>query len=160
MKIKEFGPLGVYIPGAPLRSATDNAKTEQKSFVLFFFVTIRKRSLGQGNVFTYVCHSVHSGDGVSFQGVSLIETPCTETPWTESPRQRRPGQRPPPYSKEQAVHILLECILFSTVALLESHPVHNLYFKKQFSIEFQSLDTQTIVICEVCLVRHTQLWNH
>ena len=115
MKIKEFGPLGVYIPGAPLDppliTQRQNRSLLSCFFCLFFFVT-------------------------------------------RPPRQRRPGQRPPPYSKEQAVHILLECILFSTVALLESHLVHNLYFKKQFSIEFQSLDTHTIVICEVCLVRH------
>ena len=26
------------------------------------FITARKRSLGQGNIFTSVCHSVHGGD--------------------------------------------------------------------------------------------------
>ena len=29
--------------------------------VAFCFITARKRSLGQGNVFTPVCHSVHMG---------------------------------------------------------------------------------------------------
>ena len=73
------------------------------------FVTARKRSLGRGNVFTHVCHSVHrrrvclerlclgrslSGEGLS--GVSVRDTPLTEIP---------------PYCKEQAVRILLECIL-------------------------------------------------
>ena len=40
------------------------------------FITARKWSLGQGNIFTRVCHSVHSG--VCFWGVSLWEgVPCS-----------------------------------------------------------------------------------
>ena len=27
----------------------------------YLFITARKRSLGQGNIFTPVCHSVHTG---------------------------------------------------------------------------------------------------
>ena len=57
-------------------------------------------SLGQGNVFTRVCHSVHRGEGVSVRG--------TETPPGQRPSN---GQRTPLYSKERAVCILLECIL-------------------------------------------------
>ena len=34
-----------------------------------FIFTISKRNLGEGNVFTPLCHSVHGG------GVSLTETP-------------------------------------------------------------------------------------
>ena len=30
---------------------------------LFYVITARKRSLGQGNIFTPVCHSVHGGGG-------------------------------------------------------------------------------------------------
>ena len=60
---------------------------------LRFIFTTRKRSLGQGNVFTGVCQSFCSqGEGVSVWGVDP------------------PGQRPP-YGKERAVRILLECIL-------------------------------------------------
>ena len=33
------------------------------------FITVRKRSLRQGNVFTRVCHSVHRWGGVCLQGV-------------------------------------------------------------------------------------------
>ena len=71
--------------------------------------TARKRSLGQGNIFTRVCHSVHRGGGVSVwchfllreslsrgslsRGVSLREIPL-------------PGD-------EQAVCILLECFLLT-----------------------------------------------
>ena len=51
--------------------------------------TARKRSLGQDNIITGVCLS--TGEEVSL---------------TDSP-----GQRPPPYGKERAVRILLECIL-------------------------------------------------
>ena len=38
---------------------------------LLYIFAARKRSLGQSNVFTPVCHSVHSGRGVSVQGVSV-----------------------------------------------------------------------------------------
>ena len=31
------------------------------AFVIFFIFTARKRSLGQGNMFAPVCHSVHMG---------------------------------------------------------------------------------------------------
>ena len=31
----------------------------------FYIITARKRSFGQRNVFTHVCHSVHRGEGVS-----------------------------------------------------------------------------------------------
>ena len=92
--------------------------------------TTRKQSLGQGNVFTHVYHSVHKEGGlydvtsylaarshVPFGGGGLWShfpsrraggslsrgVSLTETPWTENP--------PPKYSKEQAVRILLECIL-------------------------------------------------
>ena len=30
---------------------------------LFLIFTARKRSLGEGNIFTLVCHSVHRGEG-------------------------------------------------------------------------------------------------
>ena len=43
----------------------------------------------------------------------LDRDPQTETSWTvwDPPRQRPPRQRPPLYGKEQAVRILLECML-------------------------------------------------
>ena len=57
--------------------------------------TARKRSLGQGNVFRSVCLST----GGLCPGGSRPHPP--------------PRQRPPPcYGKENAVRILLECILF------------------------------------------------
>ena len=62
----------------------------------------RKQSLGQGNVFTPVCHSFHGG------GVSLTDPPGQRPPalWTETPLDTDT-----PYGQERAVHILLECIL-------------------------------------------------
>ena len=36
--------------------------------ITFRIFTARKRSLGQGNVLTPVCHSVYTGEGVSLQG--------------------------------------------------------------------------------------------
>ena len=59
-------------------------------------ITARKRSLGQGNIFAPVCHSVHGGGGV----------PQAGTP---------PGQVHPRACwdtvNKRAVRILLECIL-------------------------------------------------
>ena len=43
--------------------------------VTFFFVTARKRSLGQGNMFTPVCHSVH-GRGVPGPVGCLVPGGC------------------------------------------------------------------------------------
>ena len=66
-------------------------------------ITSRKQSLGQGNVFTRICYSVHRVEGVSVRG-GLSPPPHTldrETPWTETPL----------YGKERVVRILLECIL-------------------------------------------------
>ena len=52
--------------------------------------------------------------GVSVQGVSPNRDPIIaliETPWTETLLNRDPWTETPLYSKEQAVLILLECIL-------------------------------------------------
>ena len=56
-------------------------------FCCAFFITVRKRSLEQGNVFTRICHSVHRGEGLC-PGLSR---------WQRTPGQRpNPGPRPPP----------------------------------------------------------------
>ena len=61
----------------------------QTGFVILVLIfTTGKASLGQGNIVTSICHSVH--------GVSLTETPWTETPLDIDPLIRDPsGQRPP-----------------------------------------------------------------
>ena len=47
-------------------------------FPLFRLFTTRKRSLGQGNIFTPVCHSVHGGGSVSVHaGIPPPPGPCT-----------------------------------------------------------------------------------
>ena len=43
----------------------------QKCFKFHAVFTARKRSLGQGNIFTPVCHSVHGGGGAWSQGVGV-----------------------------------------------------------------------------------------
>ena len=58
-----------------------------------YFVTARKRSLGQGNIFASVCHSVHRGWGV-----------CLSACWDTYPHPRREQtppweQTPPPSSR-------------------------------------------------------------
>ena len=72
--------------------------------------TVRKRSLGQGNVFTPVCHSVHRGGCVSqhamvrvcvFQhakgGGCVSQHAMGQTPLGRHtpPGQKPPGQTPP-----------------------------------------------------------------
>ena len=52
------------------------------------FITARKRSLGQGNVFTPVCHFCSRG-----KGVCPTPTPRMETPWGWADLQM---QTPPP----------------------------------------------------------------
>ena len=41
----------------------------QREHVSFIFITARKRSLGQGNIFTPVCHSVHGGSASVHAGI-------------------------------------------------------------------------------------------
>ena len=59
------------------------------------FITTRKRSLGQGNIFTPVCHSVHRGGGVPgrYTPPGQVHPPRqVHPPWTGTP----PGQVYPP----------------------------------------------------------------
>ena len=67
------------------------------------FVTARKRSLGQGYVFTAVCHSVHRGEG------DLSNCPPMQTPTPEIHGILRDT------INKRAVPILLECILVAVV---------------------------------------------
>ena len=55
-----------------------------------------------------VSPSVHRGSVSLYDATSCL----TETPWTETPPPNR--DPPPPYSKEHAVRIRLECILVFT----------------------------------------------
>ena len=50
----------------------------------FLIFTARKRSLGQGNVFTSVCDSVHR-EGVSAPLYAGIHTPLANTPKADTP---------------------------------------------------------------------------
>ena len=81
-----------------------------------FIITTRKRSLGQGNIFTSVCHSVHRGKGV-YPTPTWMQTPWVgQTPRDQTPGLSRPPSvmgRPPDTANKQAVRILLECILVS-----------------------------------------------
>ena len=84
------------------------------------FITARKRSLGQGNVFTPLCHSVHRGDlcpsihhrshdqGGLCPGGSLPRGSLSRRGQSLS---RGVSSRETPPSNEWAVRILLECIL-------------------------------------------------
>ena len=83
--------------------------------------------LGQGNVFTSVCDSVHRGGCLSQCMLGCQPPPDQRPPWTRQapPRPGRPPPRPgrhPPGSRrqhtvnERPVRILLECILVLKVA--------------------------------------------
>ena len=67
-------------------------------------ITARKRSSGQGNIFTSICLS--TGEGASIHGGSL-------------------SGRPPLYDKERAVRILLECILVISSLHCKIHLTNN-----------------------------------
>ena len=91
-----------------------------------FLATACKRSLGQGNVFICVCHSIHrwgrlpnmhhrshdkgKGDLIPGEGVCLRGKGVC-------PRERV-GQTPSTEPEKRAVHILLECFLVSLMFLL------------------------------------------
>ena len=74
-------------------------------------ITARKRSLGQGNVFTLsVTHSVHRRRG----GVGGVHPPRQTPPfsWADTPNRLTPPiGRHPPWPLKRAVHVLLECVL-------------------------------------------------
>ena len=67
-------------------------------------ITARKRSFWQGNIFTPVCHSVHSGGGAQ-RGSVPGEVP--------GPGEGGAWWRPPGWLLLRVVRILLECILVS-----------------------------------------------
>ena len=81
-------------------------------------ITVRKRSLGQGNVLTPVCHSIHRGLGLASQHASQItgrhplgrhleaDSPLGRHP----PRQTTPGGRHP--SPPQDYHWSGRCISY------------------------------------------------
>ena len=71
---------------------------EMFTSMLPWFITACKRNLGQGNMFTPVCHSVHRGSAWSQGGVP-------------GPRGGAWWRHPPERLLLRAVRILLECIL-------------------------------------------------
>ena len=119
--------------------ATSHFNKSNQQIGFFFLFTAHKRSLGQGNVYTRVCHSVHRREGgcvsqhAMGRGVHLLSK--------HPPRQTHPGQTPPrqtPASGQTpphpgrspllilrdtvnkwAVRILVECILVWKV--VQSH---------------------------------------
>ena len=63
-------------------------------------ITARKRSLGQGNIFTPVCHSVHGGGSASVHAGIPPPGPGTP-PWIRPPRPGTPAspdQTPPEHA--------------------------------------------------------------
>ena len=68
------------------------------------FLTVRKRSLGQGNIFTCVCHSVHRGACVVVGGCAWLQGGHA---WLLGGMRRTRQDT----VNERAVRILLECIL-------------------------------------------------
>ena len=87
-------------------------------FLMCEIFTARKRSLGQRNVFTPVCDSVHGGGGFLSQHASQVTWPGGEVSLSRGVSVHGdlcPGSLSgrPLYSNVRAVCILLECILVS-----------------------------------------------
>ena len=80
------------------------------------FIYRPKRSFGQGNIFTSVCHSVHRGGG---RGPGQVPPPSRQAP---PPGRHPPRQAPPPPARDtvkaRPVRILLECILVYIYVLI------------------------------------------
>ena len=68
-------------------------------FTIHFYnrvvITARKRSLGQGNIFTPVCHSVHRGGGSTWPADTPLEQTPSGTRYTP-PDQVHPLEQTPP----------------------------------------------------------------
>ena len=116
--------------------------------VQYAIFTARKRSLGQGNIFTggrSLPDRPPRTDTSPGQKTPPDRDPCTETPCTENPLDREPsGQKPlwttpPPiwtetslnrdtrYGKERVVRILLECILVMSKKTKETGKMQGFY---------------------------------
>ena len=87
-----------------------------------FIFTACKRSLGQGNIFAPVCHSVHGGCVCHYSPLVRHppgrHLPLQENTHPSPPSRHPPGHTPPPPSSacwdtvnKRAVRIPLECIL-------------------------------------------------
>ena len=93
---------GIHGPGI----LQDNVDQREVCILLeYFLVTAHKWSLGQGNIFTCVWHSVHTGRGLCPGGLpdrnSLwTEIPLDRDPQTENPLNRDPQTETPPRTVE------------------------------------------------------------
>ena len=74
--------------------------------IIFIIITARKRSLGQGNIFAPVCHSVHRG-GLPQCILGYQYTPPTGADTPPTSAQCMLGDT----GNKRAVRILLECHL-------------------------------------------------
>ena len=104
------------------------------------FITTCKQSLGQGNVFTPMCHSVYGGGD--------RDPPGQRPPRTETPLDRDPPalDRDSLYGKDRAVRNLLECILVFFLLFLLSWPSRKREERREVCLLFRnSLDTG---VCE------------
>ena len=120
--------------------ATVNLNQPSPTVVVFRFITVRKRSLGQGNIFRSMCQEFCSRGGVLVSQHALRQTPprdqapprpdtpLDQTPWTrhspgpdtpprdqappdQTSRTRHPPDRAPPETR----HPPPQCMLGDTV---------------------------------------------
>ena len=111
-EMHKVGDIGIYIMPTLSFSVFNN--------VIF---TARKRSLGQGNIFTPVCHSVHRGGGGIQACIAGGIPACLAVGWSALRGRgvcswggggllpEGAWWRPPGQLLLRAVRILLECIL-------------------------------------------------
>ena len=88
-----------FCPGGCIPACTE---ADAPPAMALFIFTARKRSLGQGNIFTPVCHSVHRGGGLPqcMLGYHPTTAGTRHIPWSRHPPDQAPptppGTRHPP----------------------------------------------------------------
>ena len=93
---------------------TFDGELQSRSIFLMSLITVRKRNLGQGNIFTGVCLSTEEGclvQGVGMGG--LVPEGGSGPGGLPGPGVGVPGGDPPRRLRLWVVRILLECILVS-----------------------------------------------
>ena len=118
------------------------------------FITARKRSLGQGNIFTLVFHSVHRGV-LSQHALQVVsQHALQEGAWSgggggSAPKGSAWWRPPPGRLLLRAVRILLECILVSSFYFLECY----VYTLQDHNNEVASIfcDVCNQLICSLCV---------
>ena len=101
----------------------DQLESGQLAFDWKTFLLPAAMKLGQGNVFTGVCHSVHRGEGVCLSACWDTTTPRSRhPPWDQTPPGSRPPKQTQPPLDQTPPHLGAELPLGADVPLQEQTP--------------------------------------